>query len=356
MKNIYTKIFLLLSFILQLYLPEKAGAQCLCAGGIPAASVTQNVTIAPTTTSNLNFTFQQFNPTLGNLSCMTFTNTVSGISYTGARNTGIGNDTTSGTMVIDSTAFLFSLSLNSKITGPAGFNISRPFNTMYGYDKLRGKDTILNIPGDTITYGPTNFITNPTTTVNMGGNAAYIGLGTVNFVYAINGGMITLDGGANYKSSVSTTIGGSIDLTYYYCPLSVLASGLQNFTASKKDNNIVLKWDAQNAAEVNQFDIEYSTNGQDFVAIGKVTVNHSALATTYNYNYTLNNDNSGYVYFRIKQTGVNDKSGYSAIQKVLLGEKSGLGISIRPNPVVTGMSLSFDHLLSGDYSIDLVNT
>ena len=355
MKNIYSKIFLLLfSFILQLYLSDSLHAQCLCAGGIPATPIVQTVTIAPTTSSSLNFTFQQFDPSIGTLSCITFINTVSGISYTGARNTGIGNDTTGGTPHIDSTAFLFSLSLLSKITGP-GVSISRPFNAIYGYDTLRGRDTLLGIPGDTVTYGPTNFITTPTTTASLGGNAAYIGIGTVNFAYEVNGGMITLDGGANYKSSVTSIIGGTLELTYNWCPAALLANGLQHFSAYKKDNTIFLKWDAQNAAEIDQFDIEYSMDGIAFTSVANVAANHSAAASTYNYNYALNGNSSGYVYFRIKQTGSNDKSGYSAVQKILLNEKTGFGISIHPNPVTTGMSIAFDHPMNGDYSIDLVN-
>ncbi|MEP7280197.1 MAG: T9SS type A sorting domain-containing protein [Bacteroidota bacterium] len=354
MKNIYIKIFLLFAVILQLYLPGSLHAQCLCAGGVPAGIVTQSVTIPPTTTSNLVFNFQQFDPTVGTLSCMNFTNTVSGISYTGARNTGIGNDTTGGVMHIDSTAFLFSLSLNSKITGP-GINVTRPFNTMYGYDNLKGIDTTTGTPGDTITYGPTDFISNPTTSVSLGGNAAYIGVGTVGFTYAINGGMITLDGGANYKSSVSTIIGGTIDLTYYYCPLALLASGLQNFSAHKKDNNIELKWDAKNAVETDLFDIEYSTDGKNFVSIGKITANNNSTVGSYTFNYALGAGTTGYAYFRIKQTGADNKPGFSPVQKINLNDRTTAGLSIYPNPAVTGITLNFDHPLNGDYSIELVN-
>ena len=356
MKNIYSRIFLLLfSFILQLYLPARLNAQCLCDLGIPATPITQSLTIPPTATSTLNFAFQQFDPSIGDLHCITFTNTVTGISYPGARNTNIGNDTTGGFMHIDSTAYLFSLTLTNKITGP-GITVNRPtYSAIYGYDTLAGRDTLLGIPGDTVNYGPVNFISNPTTTVSLGGNAAYIGLGTVNFAYTVNGGMITLDGGANYNASIASTLGGTLELTYYWCPMSLLASGLQHFSAYKKDNNIILKWDAQNAAEIDQFDIEYSIDGITFTSVAKIAANHSAAASTYNYNYALNGNSSGYVYFRIKQTGNNDKSGYSAVQKILLNEKTGFGISIHPNPVTTGMSIAFDHPLNGDYSVDLVN-
>ncbi|GAC1448930.1 MAG: hypothetical protein NVSMB7_10810 [Chitinophagaceae bacterium] len=338
MKNIYLTIFLLFFLVLQLYLPVRLTAQCLCSAGVPATAIAQTITIPPTTISTLTFNFRQFNPAIGTLSCVSFADTITGISYTGARNTGP-----------DSTAFLFLLSLTNKISGP-GILISHPFSQTYGYDTLAP----YGHPRDTITYGPANIITNPTGSGATGGNAAYLGTGTVPFTYAINGGMITQDGGSNYKSSVSTTIGGTMSLTYYYCPMSLLATSLQNFSAFKKDNNIVLKWEAQNAETIDRFDIEYSTNGKDFISVATLSGDH-APAGSYRYNYAVNN-NSGYLYFRIKQITSGNKFGYSAIQKISLSDKTNTAIAIHPNPAVTGMSLTFDHLLSGDYSIDLVNT
>lgn len=339
MKNIYTKISIHLLGLL-LYLPSALTAQCLCGAGVPATPQTQTITIPPTTISTLNFTFQQFSPSIGTLQCVRVFDTITGISYTGARNTGP-----------DSTDFLFLLSLTNKVSGP-GFSISHPFTKTYGYDKLAPYGDPLN--GDTITYGPANIITNPTGTAATTGNAAYIGNGTVNINYAVNGGMITQDGGSNYKSSVATTIGGTISLTYYYCPNSLLANGLQNFTAQKIDKTIVLKWEAQNAPDISLFDIEYSLDGIAFSPVATLEANRGT-SSSYTYNYALNGSSEGPVYFRIKQTGTNSKTSYSAVQKIMLNQTNHPGITIRPNPVVTGLSVSFDQPLTGEYSVDLVN-
>ncbi len=86
-----------------------------------------------------------------------------------------------------------------------------------------------------------------------------------------------------------------------------------------------------------------------------VASNHSALASNYNYTYTLNGNSNGYVYFRIKQTNAENKSGYSVVQKVQLNDKAGFGASVHPNPATTGVSVTFDRPLNGDYSVDLVN-
>src|SRR5258705_893535 len=125
MKNIYAKTCLLLfSLILQLYFPVRLDAQCLCDGGIPATPITQSITIPPTTSSNLNLSFPQFDPTVGTLSCVRMYDTISAVSYSGARNTNP-----------DTTIFKFLLSVTSEITGP-GIDISQDFSKIYGPDTL----------------------------------------------------------------------------------------------------------------------------------------------------------------------------------------------------------------------------
>src|ERR1700759_1803821 len=213
MKNLYLKGFILLVcfyFINQSHLYS----QCLCTGGIPATAIEQSISISPTTTSTLNFSFQQFNPAIGNLSCVTLHDTITGNAVTGAGNTGP-----------DSTAFLFQLTLTNKITGP-GITMTHVYNSVHGYDTLAP----FGVPGDTIPYGAENINTFPTGIGNTGGNAAYLGLGTVNFAYSINGGMITLDGGSNYNSSVTTVIGGTLRLTYYWCSTVPLGVEISNFS------------------------------------------------------------------------------------------------------------------------------
>ena len=56
--------------------------------------------------------------------------------------------------------------------------------------------------------------------------------------------MITLDGGSNYKSSVTTVIGGTLKLTYYWCPTVPLGAAISNFSVYKKNGNdlIAMAW------------------------------------------------------------------------------------------------------------------
>ncbi len=337
MKNIYLFTSLLF-LIVSPFLATPVEAQCLCSGGLPPTAITQTLTLPPTKVSTLTFNFQQFDPALGTLNCVSLQDTVTGTSITGARNTGP-----------DSTDFLFLLSLTSKISGP-GINITHPFSHTYGYDNLKAYGQA----GDTITYGPANIITNPTDSASTSGNAAYLGTGTVPVTFAVNGGMITQDGGSNYKSSVSTTIGGTMKLTYLYCPAALLATNLLEFSAARKDNNILLNWNAKND-QVSRFDIEYSVDGKEFTTLTAVAPNHDAVNSNYRYTYNIRQAGAGSIYFRIKQTGMDNKPGYSVVRKVTLTDQNSDGIAIYPNPAITGVSVAFGHPVSGDYSVAIVN-
>ena len=351
MKNIYSKIFLLsLLFILQLYFPVRLTAQCLCAGGIAATPLTYLQPVPPTQSSNTIFSFPKFDPAVGTLSCIRFEDTINVLVTTVAKNT----DTTDGH------DYKFLTTISADIKGPRNSGIFNwnathaDSSTNYGPLYLE-KDSTPRLAGDSIAIGPDSLIKHVTGSSTPPDIAPFLGTGLVNFNMVLSGGSLATSGGTNYTAGIRSNSWGSFRLTYYYCPNALLASGLQNFSAYKNNNNIALKWDAQNAADINQYNIEYSVDGITFTDIATINGTHSATTSTYNYNYALNGSSAGYMYFRIKQTGNDGKTGYSAVQKILLTGKTGIAVTIRPNPVTTGMSIAFDHPLNGDYSVDLVN-
>ncbi len=342
MKNLYFRGFVLLAcfqFLHHTYLQ----AQCLCTGGIPATAINQTISISPTTTSTLNFSFQQFNPAVGTLSCVTLHDTITGISTTGAGNTGP-----------DSTAFLFQLTLTNKVSGP-GITMTRVFNKTYGYDTLAP----FGIPGDTITYGPDNIITIPTGIASTGGNAAYIGVGTVNITYTINGGMITLDGGSNYNSSVTTVIGGIMRLTYYWCPSIPLGTAISNFSVYKKNGTVSLQWLGTNDQKDIAYEIEYSKDNQHWQTAGTVPAGSAPAGTVaqYQYQYNPSQIDVGEIYFRIKRVDGEGNIVFSVIKVVNLQQQDQRpGIQIYPNPVARKILIQFDEQQTGNYSLELVST
>lgn len=343
MKQHYTKVPLfLLLFTVLIYLPPKVFSQCTCSGGLPATPITYSVTIAPTNASVLTFTFPQFDPSIGTLSCVRARDTISGVTTTGALNTGP-----------DSTAFLFQLTLNNKITGP-GITINQVVNKLYGYDTLAP----FGMPGDTITYGPDPVFTNAPGTAQTGGNAAYIGLGTVDFTYKVNGGVIALDGGLNYNSSISTDIGGTIALTYYYCAASALANGIINFSAYRMGNVVTLKWTGENEQSADNYFIEISRDGTHFYTTSSLPANaaDSSGAPTYQYQYKTGSADGERLYFRIRKTDASGKSSFSPVKTIVLAGSAVADFRVYPNPASKHISLESPELLNGNIQVAITNS
>lgn len=342
MKNLYFRGFVLLTCC-QLLSQTTIQAQCLCAGGIPATAINQSITISPTTTSSLNFSFKQFDPSIGTLSCVSLHDTIIGTSVTGAGNTGP-----------DSTAFLFQLTLTNKIFGP-GITITHVYNALHGYDTLAP----FGLPKDTITYGPENIITNPNGFGSTGGNAAYLGLGTVNFGYNINGGMITLDGGSNYNSSVTTVIGGTLKLTYYWCPTIPLGTAISNFGVFKRNGTVSLQWLGTNDQKDIVYEIQYSPEGENWQTAGTIPAGSAPAGTVaqYQYQYNPSKTDVGTIYFRIKRVDPEGNYLYSIVKMVnLQQEDQRPGIQVYPNPVSRNISVQFDEPQQGNINLELVNS
>jgi hypothetical protein len=343
MKNLYFRGFMLLACF-NFFCQSSLYAQCLCSGGIPATAIDQTISISPTTTSTLNFGFQQFNPAIGNLSCVALHDTIVGNSVTGALNTGPLR-----------TAFLFALTLVNKVSGP-GISISNVYSSTHGIDTLEPFGVV---PGDSITYGPENIITNPNGFATAGGNAAYLGTGTVNFVYDVNGGMITVQGGSNYTSSVTTVIGGVLRLTYYWCPTIPLGSAISNFSIFKKNGTISLQWLGTNDQKDIVYEIEYSRDNENWQKAGTVPAGSAPTGTVaqYQYQYNPTQADVGEIYFRIKRTDSQGNVVYSIIKVVNLEQADQRpGIQIYPNPVSRHILIQFDEQQTGNFSVELVNT
>ena len=363
MKHYYPRGFVLLAFIAFSINPTSSYSQCTCTGGLPATAITQSITIAPTTASALNYSFQQFDPSIGNLSCVTLKDTISGISTSGAINTGdrgtppgyIGPLPYSGPPVAsDSTIFKFLLALTNDVSGP-GIDISYDFSKTYGPDTLSYYGT----PGDTVTYGPDNVITNPNGEATTGGNAAYLGNGTVNFIYTINGGMVTTKGGSNYRAKVTTVFGGTLNLTYYWCPAVPLGASISNFSAFKKDGVISLQWLATNDQSDITYEIQYSKDGEAWASAGTIPAGSSPTGTVaqYQYQYQPASTDVGEIYFRILCRNGEGDIAYSAIKVIDLQQADQRpGIQVYPNPVSNRVTVQFDERQTGLFNLELIST
>ncbi|MBS1946838.1 MAG: T9SS type A sorting domain-containing protein [Bacteroidetes bacterium] len=344
MKNVYF-VLIASSTCLMTFVPKRSTAQCLCSSGLPATPITQSITIAPKVSSSLTFNFNQFDPSVGTLSCVSLKDTVTIVTTSSALNTGP-----------DSTAFLFQLTVPSKITAP-GITINKVFNKTYGYDTLSPH----GVPGYSITYGPDTIALNNKGSGSTGGNAAYIGIGTVGITFAITGGGLSvLDGGLNDTTSVATTLAGTLNLTYYWCPASALASLITNFTAAQNGNYVQLKWQSENEQKGISYAIEYSSDGHSFTPAGTLISDSNSDGTSadYQYEFSIPQNTNGKLFFRIMRITADGNSAiYSPVKMVNIGGDGSLvSYRIYPNPVSTFAMIEFDKVLSGNFTVDLANT
>jgi type IX secretion system substrate protein len=215
-------------------------------------------------------------------------------------------------------------------------------------------------PTDSVTLGPDTILNRLTDASTPSSVVPYIGTGTVDFSLVFGGGTIAT-GGLNFNYTVRTKYWGWFLLTYYWCPNSVLATSIQDFTAIPNGNSILLKWQTNNEQNNIQYEIQASTNGQSFATIGETVSNPASAGVTAKYQYQYNPDQAtvGTIYLRIKETDATGKISYSVILIVNPGGSTGQGpVSYQtyPNPATNNLTLQFNTNLTGRYLLELVNT
>lgn len=107
----------------------------------------------------------------------------------------------------------------------------------------------------------------------------------------------------------------------------------QSFTATKKPATVELNWSTASEQNTKDFEVQYSTNTQDWAVLGSVTAAGNS-SNTKNYNFTHNSPLKGsiYNYYRIKQNDLDGKFSYSKIVSIIYNEP-GNDVMLYPNPV-----------------------
>jgi hypothetical protein len=123
-------------------------------------------------------------------------------------------------------------------------------------------------------------------------------------------------------------------------PFGVLPISLQNFSASENGGIVNLRWQYNTA--INSFEIQRSTDGQTFTALGRV----NSRGSNYSFNDLL--PGNGLNYYRLKITGMDGGTSYSAILSISIKSADKLNMKVTPNPAVTLSSISISGNLKGN--------
>jgi hypothetical protein len=135
-------------------------------------------------------------------------------------------------------------------------------------------------------------------------------------------------------------------------PEVILPVSITSIEANEKGKDIEVKWAVINEKNVQQYDVERSTDGVQFVKVASVP---AANTGTGNYSWLDKDVLEGYYYYRVKSIDNKGKDQYSKTVKVLIGTDKPT-ITIYPNPITNGIiNLQLLNMPAGKYGIRLMN-
>lgn len=134
----------------------------------------------------------------------------------------------------------------------------------------------------------------------------------------------------------------------------VLPLKLTSFTAREQNCHASLNWIATNEENMDRFEIEYSSDGNNYKKTGAIAAKGSISENNYSYSSPLTGNEN---YFRLKMIGKDGNYTYSAVEYI---KASCTGttdfVTVYPNPVKQGpVNINFSTSFTGSASLVLVD-
>ncbi|MDQ6903046.1 MAG: T9SS type A sorting domain-containing protein [Bacteroidota bacterium] len=338
------KIYLLFIFLASLSSFQKSFSQCTCSGGTIPDSVVYNQYFDSLIATNTIISFPKFDPAIGVLTCFRVSDTVTTVVNYNLQNN-----------QPDTESYKFRTSRLSDLTGPNNFeSYTNSPNKTYGPYILYP----FHSPGNTdqVDIGPDTVFNKDYSTAYGASSAAYYGTGNVDFNYLTTSTFTILTGSSNAIITLRAYTRLDIQLVYYWCPFSILATKITGFKASLSNKNVLMQWDVNNPEDLDKYEIEISTDGQGFKNYGEGNSNANGVVSHYAFTYNVDEAFSGKLFFRIKQTDQSGKVSYSNVRNISINNKNSVhNYSIYPNPSIAGINIQFKNSNNGNYNVELLN-
>jgi len=138
--------------------------------------------------------------------------------------------------------------------------------------------------------------------------------------------------------------------------LSALPVVLTDFSAAYVSGLVQLEWNTASEINNSYFNIERSTNGQNWITIGRVEGHGNSLVT----NHYFSTDNvtelaaSGTIYYRLKQVDFNGAFEYSGIRNVNLLARP-ISMDLFPNPTSSQLNINWMGTTNENAVLKIVN-
>jgi Secretion system C-terminal sorting domain len=118
---------------------------------------------------------------------------------------------------------------------------------------------------------------------------------------------------------------------------STLPVRFSQFTGQKITSGIIqLKWLSENGININKYEIERSTDGQNFVSAGSIT----ALNPAGSYSFNDHVATQGTLFYRIKESDLDTRFQYSPVIALHFSATSNPGITVFPNPTTQSIFIT----------------
>ncbi|MEP6844564.1 MAG: T9SS type A sorting domain-containing protein [Panacibacter sp.] len=131
---------------------------------------------------------------------------------------------------------------------------------------------------------------------------------------------------------VKESINGNWSMTKIANTTVLLPLTLLDLTATKENGSVRLNWQTTNEINTSHFNIQRSTNGNSFTAVGRTDAKGNSTAiNSYSYMDNVAGVKNGKLYYRLQMVDKDGKTTYSKVIVITIND-GGLKITIRPNP------------------------
>ncbi|PVD54036.1 hypothetical protein DC498_01190 [Terrimonas sp.] len=156
------------------------------------------------------------------------------------------------------------------------------------------------------------------------------------------------------EGDCNTTTCAAITLNVTTC--TVLPVDFLQFNAVQQSGGVDLNWKILTSEQISYFDVERSTDGINFTAIGRVTQETPFIGTqSFKYRDADINADNNILYYRIKVSSKDGALKYSAVLSVRLSGISNNKIKVSPNPAISSLTMSFYTALRGSVEYQLID-
>lgn len=129
-----------------------------------------------------------------------------------------------------------------------------------------------------------------------------------------------------------------------------LPVNFKSIQAAKSNNGIIVSWEVAAEEDIVKYEIERSSNGSIFIAVGSVPASQLTF-----YKWIDRSQLGETSYYRVKSLHVSGSVKYSGVTRMLAGNETS-GIIVAPNPVEgSKLHLQFKNNQEGIYRIQLTN-